>query len=102
MLGQADGGTVIIRHIEYVEKRVQRMIAKILKAGSYWTPGMNQPRKLNVRFIFTGYRHAANLWDLLSVAQHNVLECKMKNTSTVTIGEMRKAVHDGVTALKGV
>ena len=163
-LGEADGGTLLIRHIEYDNPKIQKAIGRLLCEGTYRVPGMKRERKLNVRIIFTAYPGAlgkrvteknvilpdvadhiravihvppladrredvrgiyeywsrkiseerginriqpteqafsylellplkGNIWDLFGVIKHNVFECKKKNTSTVTIGEMRKAVQ---------
>ena len=91
LLQIADGGTLVVEHVEMLHSKVQQKLAGLVATGTFQTPFDNTPQSSSVRLIFTTSADLANL------AAHGEFDTKLLDLislNIITLPKLRKRKRD--------
>ena len=91
LLQIADGGTLVVEHVEMLHPKVQQQLAELVATGTFQTPFDNTTQSSSVRLIFTTSA------DLAKLAENGKFETKLLDLisrNIITLPQLRKRKKD--------
>ena len=91
LLQIADGGTLVVEHVELLHPKVQQQLAELVATGTFQTPFDNTTQSSGVRLIFTT---SADLGNLSELGKFDTKLLDLISRNIITLPQLRKRKKD--------